>query len=731
MNPNESSYASNQPSTYSGDVNNLPQMQQIPVSVNGHHGHSRQYSEGVNVRPYPSRGMPQLSPAVYQIQSANEFQQRTAFPPQHPYQMQSDKQLPNVPMQQTLHSNPHQQPANLIPLNRPPPNGSGYGPPYPSNQAPMLVPISQQFGPMRPPYRPMPPIQQLPQNMNPQQMYISPQFQQYPRPTGPPRPFFRPIPPNGQAPQQGYPQFIPYIPPNQNQRPPTRPPLYPQQPIQNQQVYQQQNSLASQGPPPSYSSTPPTQPFVSHTTDDLIAEKPPTLKRIPSTPVLSTNDSEDTTPPNARIQVPVMPHLMATIPSIDRVKPENSESSVRKESSSASARSENHSESMPSHEGIEVNPANLTIDAELRKEIRRSIISSRDEKEYKPNYNDTIQEIVNAEETSDSKDSVSTSGTPTEETNKLQQFESPKPAPVPSPKAIPAQSPKIVSVQSPQTPPAQSPVVPVVFVDTPEAFLHKRSRSDLQVDSITTSSTPPMQPGLPQTNSPRQEEQPFASRTSTDSQRVPVPMPRPSPEILAQMNQRAQDSLSPPRDPQLRKIRSQQNPSQRRARESLIPSVMFDNAARAKFDNYVAGQSRLRHKTSRDTDISELSNEEDYENTNNEISQADDDISIMESDHSSTPNSPNVQDRMELAKFRAKRINPSNLGTSLAAARFIIENVQFCDSSQHKQLSEIAIKVLKKLSVHYQMPEAQFALAHLYISGIPGFSAKHTPDFVK
>lgn len=94
---------------------------------------------------------------------------------------------------------------------------------------------------------------------------------------------------------------------------------------------------------------------------------------------------------------------------------------------------------------------------------------------------------------------------------------------------------------------------------------------------------------------------------------------------------------------------------------------------------------------------------------------------------SSLPNAP-LEERMQQMRHRAKKTK--SLTQSFTASRFIVDNVQYLPKPQQKAYCELAIKQLKKLSIN-GMVEAQYLLANLYISGIPGFEEKHKADYGK
>ncbi|KAI8906561.1 HCP-like protein [Powellomyces hirtus] len=83
---------------------------------------------------------------------------------------------------------------------------------------------------------------------------------------------------------------------------------------------------------------------------------------------------------------------------------------------------------------------------------------------------------------------------------------------------------------------------------------------------------------------------------------------------------------------------------------------------------------------------------------------------------------------MEIMKLRVKK--SKDRYHAFEAARFIVDNVQFVDKAEQKQNCELAIKQLKKLSIA-GLVDAQYLLANLYISGIPGFQEKHKADYAK
>ena len=85
-------------------------------------------------------------------------------------------------------------------------------------------------------------------------------------------------------------------------------------------------------------------------------------------------------------------------------------------------------------------------------------------------------------------------------------------------------------------------------------------------------------------------------------------------------------------------------------------------------------------------------------------------------------------ERMEFMRVRVKKSKDKEM--CFDAARFIVDNVQFLPKPDQKQYCELAIRQLKKLSIA-GLAEAQYLLANLYISGIPGFQDKHKPDYQK
>ncbi|KAJ3155699.1 hypothetical protein HDU86_004168 [Geranomyces michiganensis] len=87
-----------------------------------------------------------------------------------------------------------------------------------------------------------------------------------------------------------------------------------------------------------------------------------------------------------------------------------------------------------------------------------------------------------------------------------------------------------------------------------------------------------------------------------------------------------------------------------------------------------------------------------------------------------------LPERMEMMKLRVKK--SKDKFHAFEAARFIVDNVQFLDKSEQKANCELAIKQLKKLSIA-GLVDAQYLLANLYISGIPGFQEKHKADYSK
>ncbi|KAJ3044356.1 hypothetical protein HDV00_002248 [Rhizophlyctis rosea] len=85
-------------------------------------------------------------------------------------------------------------------------------------------------------------------------------------------------------------------------------------------------------------------------------------------------------------------------------------------------------------------------------------------------------------------------------------------------------------------------------------------------------------------------------------------------------------------------------------------------------------------------------------------------------------------ERMEFMRVRVKKSKDKE--SCFNAARFIVDNVQHLPKPEQKAYCELAIRQLKKLSIA-GLAEAQYLLANLYISGIPGFQEKHKPDYHK
>ena len=95
---------------------------------------------------------------------------------------------------------------------------------------------------------------------------------------------------------------------------------------------------------------------------------------------------------------------------------------------------------------------------------------------------------------------------------------------------------------------------------------------------------------------------------------------------------------------------------------------------------------------------------------------------------SATLGTPSLPERMDLMKARARKAKTKEV--QFEGAKFIVENVQNLPKSDQKSYCEVAVKTLKKLS-QQQVAEAQYLLANLYVSGIPGFEDRHEPNYEK
>ncbi|KAJ3286211.1 hypothetical protein HK104_009141, partial [Borealophlyctis nickersoniae] len=142
-------------------------------------------------------------------------------------------------------------------------------------------------------------------------------------------------------------------------------------------------------------------------------------------------------------------------------------------------------------------------------------------------------------------------------------------------------------------------------------------------------------------------------------------------------------------------------------RDSLVPSL---SGSRTSTDSFTLGDG-----TTLDGTI-ELGEAADGDSESGSVSS------------SALNNAGSFVERMELMKFRIKKSHDKV--HIFDGARFIVDNVQYLPQAEQKPYCELAIRTLKKLS-HAGMPEAQYLLANLYISGIPGFHEKHKPDYAK
>ncbi|KAJ3409884.1 hypothetical protein HDV05_004184 [Chytridiales sp. JEL 0842] len=116
---------------------------------------------------------------------------------------------------------------------------------------------------------------------------------------------------------------------------------------------------------------------------------------------------------------------------------------------------------------------------------------------------------------------------------------------------------------------------------------------------------------------------------------------------------------------------------------------------------------------------------------------------------SKTIKGPNGQliDTMEvLAQLQELQHTASNAdqdpASAMEACKFIIENVQYLheEPDLEKKLCELVIRTLKKLSslgqnlpphLNITSADAMQLLANLYVSGIPGLSSQHRPDYAR
>ncbi|KAJ1558358.1 hypothetical protein HK096_001879 [Nowakowskiella sp. JEL0078] len=687
-------------------------------------GHNRRLSGGSS--NFQHR-VPQLSPAVYQVQSASEIQQRV-FPinPQAYY-----RDLPSVPEQLQQNQGSRQNSHNnfnsgvigspvYVPFvlgNSPPPHFIGNPPISPQiqyqQQYYQQIPVQYQGRPVlvqqRPPQQSHPQSAQMfiPQNQLPMlQNYFEHQHQNNGQ-----NPIFYTNPQSIQQQPVNYQQshrqtenVNPVLQSNRDQ-PHNRPQVFariPQPPT---------------GPPPGYTTLPSSQqlqtpilPFAAVSESD--SERIPTIKRIASTPVLSTEDNENTTAPNAR-----------NIPSLNRPAPVIIPVISVDETGSKSELEEN-----------------VEVDKVAKKLVRLSMMEVL--KAQSPEPDPETPEETNGSGPLDLVNDVSNKMSPS--INGIKQYSEQR-----------NDSSSFVETYSADATKSRQNSLAKINRSTSSTSITSGINTvfDLNRDKSTTSLLSQNSDNEAKITSQRQRSDSNASMV--DSPRMRTQMRSDSATSMASeesfVSNKSEKRSMTGKSPRLQELKTPESslsprirnrrdiqPSsphlqQRKARESLIPSVMFDNDAQANFANFMAnggrenypGGSKLKNRDG-------IINEEDSEDDQDKEELGD---NISESDSTSSQgnqaSSNRVLNRMELAKQRAKHIEPNNLGQSLAAARYIIENVQYTSPNDNKQLSEIAIRSMKKLAVQHQMPEAQFALAHLYISGIPGFAAKHTPDFAK
>ncbi|TPX40205.1 hypothetical protein SeMB42_g06101 [Synchytrium endobioticum] len=97
------------------------------------------------------------------------------------------------------------------------------------------------------------------------------------------------------------------------------------------------------------------------------------------------------------------------------------------------------------------------------------------------------------------------------------------------------------------------------------------------------------------------------------------------------------------------------------------------------------------------------------------------------SEFSATQSAP-LAERMDIMKAKARKAQTRE--AQFEGAKFMVENVQNSPKADQKAFCEVAVKTLKKLA-QQQMAEAQYLLANLYVSGIPGFEDRHEPNYEK
>ncbi|KAJ1558666.1 hypothetical protein HK096_007831, partial [Nowakowskiella sp. JEL0078] len=668
--------------------------------------HNRRLSGGISNIQHK---IPQLSPAVYQVQSASEIQQQM-FPVN---QKRYFRELPTVPEQSQQYQNSQLTARNIfrpdmigVPVYAS--IGPGSLPPLQILGAPQMsaqsqhqqqiyeqIPVQYQGIPVMIQQRlsKQPPHQSsaqmfIPQNQLPNhQKYIQNRHEN-----------------NGQSSVYYYSdphsvqQHLSRVTENANQvlqrtrnQPLIRPQVLPH--LHQSPTDMHSNIILSS-----------TQQMY-RTTSGSDTERTPSIKRIASTPVLSTEDSKNTTAPNARNIPSLNRHALVMMPvesgetknqshfkektEVDKTAKNIIRLSVMKVLKSLSTERElvNPKVSSSSDMTFSNNDSSISINAKIQISEKRNDSSSSVE---------TFAEDANRNGRKSSANMYS-SYSSTSVTSGISTIANANENDI-STTSILFESEKMFFDQK------QRANSDVLMVDSTQNYTYIRSDS---AESIST------------------EESTFL----TKSDKRPLSGKFQSHQVL----KTPELSLSP----LMHNVRDVSSTShqlqQRKARESLIPSVMFEDDTQTNFVNFMANDGKETYPSS-----TKLKNKDGVINKKdcdefNQFKELTDNLS--ESDSTSSQeiqtSSNGVLNRMEIAKHSAKHIDSFNLGHSLAAARYIIENVQYLMPKDQKQLSEIAIRSMKKLAVQHQMPEAQFALAHLYISGIPGFTANHTPDFGK
>ncbi|KAI8810332.1 hypothetical protein BJ742DRAFT_888194 [Cladochytrium replicatum] len=198
-----------------------------------------------------------------------------------------------------------------------------------------------------------------------------------------------------------------------------------------------------------------------------------------------------------------------------------------------------------------------------------------------------------------------------------------------------------------------------------------------------------------------------------------------------------------------------------RARESLVPSVMFDSHMIAKLSNMIPGNrssmASFMTVDENDSDIfvddnapplpttggsgtvRKLGHTRTSSSSRSNVGSSDDVMSEIANGVKSGSaqrtivdlSAMSLPDRMEYAKNRLKSRSGADTDEIVEAATFLLDHVQHAPKHLQKTFSEASIKSLKRLSDREGLPEAQYYLARLYLRGIPGFEKGHKPDFAK